>query len=110
MTKLGDKKTIYSYAEDYIQEYETTCVGFTPDKSPVWHCKVTSWNNGLDRRELYIVFDKIGTSLGFHATVEEALEHMRNLADLRDVMNEHLRINVDVAEARWREKEEKEDA
>ena len=104
MTKIGDKKTIYSYAEDRIVEHKSVCVGFMPSKTPVWYFGLIN-SVSFERKSLFIAFNTIGSNIGYHETVEEVLEHMKNLADIRDVMNDFLRANVESAREKWEEKE-----
>jgi len=110
MTKLGDEKTVYSYARERVQEYEATCVGFTPKKEPVWYFQTVNRDAGFEINDRYIIFDTIGDSQGFYETVEEVFAHMGNLADLREVQATHLRANIDAAEVEWKEKEERKKA
>ena len=93
MTKLGDKKTIYSY-EDGIKENLTVCVGFMPDSTPVWYASVIRRYPTFEFLDLYIAFDGVAMGMGYYETPEEAFGHMEHLASFRIVQSEHLQAIV----------------
>ncbi len=102
--KIGDKKTIYSWAERRVQETETECVGFMPDGKPVWWGK--SWDRtNLQPMDLYTVFDGSPNNQGFFETRDETLNQMITLSEMRVVMGQHLGVMVESERKRLEEKE-----
>jgi len=108
MTKIGDEKTIYSYAEGKLQEHSVACIGFMSDEdnTPVWHCNMLK-RGTFELLELYVAFDGLGMSQGYLETPEEVFAIMFAMADFRKVQCEHLIANVKEAQKDWVEKEAK---
>ena len=99
LTTIGDKKTIYSFNHDKIVETEADCVGFMPDKTPVWH--FTGMNHMFEKLHYYVAYDgHPGPNHGYFETAKETLEFMDASADIRGVVNEHLRANIHRARSR----------
>jgi len=102
LTKIGDKKTLYSYYEDRIVETEAVCVGFVENGEPVWYF-VQMQRATLEHTHFYTV---LGYSHGWFETPEEAFDYMKLLSELQRVQRLHLDAKIEAAEQNWLEREE----
>lgn len=104
-TKIGDRKTIYSWAEHKLIKIQTTCIGFMLDDTPVWYASAFN-SHSLEPIDLYIAFDGQRMQHGYYETPEEVFDAMSALADLYTVRNQHLLADIEAERRNWEEEED----
>ncbi|MEE8113055.1 MAG: hypothetical protein V3T23_01750 [Nitrososphaerales archaeon] len=105
MVQIGDKKTIYGFFDNGLEEIHTTCVGFMPSGTPVWYTSMIR-RPSFEIMDLYVAFDGVGMHLGYYETPEEVFECMLGKADLNRVQADHLITRVEEARVKWEERKD----